>query len=192
MNRLMLTLAAAAVISLPNNAAAQGFLNPFVGTTVTSPAPDAATSQAGFGVALGNLGKIVGAETEFAYYPEILETSAGSGAKSKAITFSGNTLIGPHIGAVKVYGAIGFGNLYLNVTTASSLVVPTAASISNNYMTLNLGGGVAGFFSKRFGVRADLRQYRAFGFKLTDVESVGLDLDRFDFWRANVGVAIKF
>ena len=43
-----------------------------------------------------------------------------------------------------------------------------------------------GFFTSHLGVRGDLRYYRAFGFKLADLDSAGLKLDRFDFWRGNI------
>lgn len=194
MQRLVLALAAVVLVSLSRDAAAQGFINPFVGTTLTSPTASGGGSKAGFGVAFGTLGKIVGGETEIAYYPEVLDNAASGLSKNKVITFSGNILVGPTIGPVKAYGAVGFGDLYLNVTSLQSLVVPTATSISTNYFTVNVGGGAAGFFSAHFGVRGDLRYYRAFGFKIDDLTaaSPSLVLDKFDFWRANVGLAIKF
>ena len=194
MQRLGLALAAVVLVSLPRDAAAQGFINPFVGTTLTSPTASGGGSKAGFGIALGALGKIVGGETEIAYYPEVLDNTASGISKNKVITFSGNTLIGPTIGPVKVYGAVGVGDLYLNVTSLQSIVLPTATSISTNYFTFNVGGGAAGFFSAHFGVRGDLRYYRAFGFKVDDLTAANpnLVLDKFDFWRANVGLAIEF
>jgi len=192
MRRLVLTITAACFASLPHTAAAQGFLNPFVGTTLTSPTPNSGSSKPGFGVAFGGLGKIVGGETEIAYYPEVLDNTANALSKNKVITFSGNTLIGPTIGPVKAYGAVGVGDLYLNVTSLANVVIPNPTSISTNYFTFNVGGGVIGFFSSHFGVRGDLRYYKAFGLKVTDFQNAGLALDKFDFWRANIGLAVKF
>jgi hypothetical protein len=192
MSRLVLTLAVAGLVAVPHAAAAQGFVNPFIGTTLTTPTSSSGSSKPGFGVALGALGKIVGAETEFAYYPEVLDNTANALSKNKVITFSGNTLIGPTIGPVKAYGAFGVGDLYLNVTSLQSALIPNPTSVSTNYFTINVGGGVAGFFSSHFGVRGDLRYYRAFGVKVTDFQGTSLALDEFDFWRANVGLAVKF
>ena len=96
------------------------------------------------------------------------------------------------VSPVKPYGAAGLGNLNLNVTRLSSLVVPSPESISSNYLTVNVGGGVMGFFTTHLGIRGDLRYFRAYGFKLTDLAAAGLALDRFDFWRAGVGVVVKF
>ena len=49
-----------------------------------------------------------------------------------------------------------------------------------------------GFFTEHLGVRVDLRYYRALGFKIADLEDVGLALDGLDFWRASIGFAAKF
>lgn len=192
MKRFTLIASACLLVCLARDAAAQGFINPFVGTTLTSPSAAGSSSKPGFGIALGSVGKIIGVEAEIAYYPEVLDNAANALAKNKVITFSGNTLIGPTIGPIKAYGAFGFGDLYLNVTSVSSIVIPNPASISTNYFTFNYGGGVMGFFTSHLGVRGDLRYYRAFGFKLADIQSTGLALDRFDFWRANIGLVAKF
>lgn len=192
MKRLTIIATSLALLAGAHDAAAQGFINPFVGTTLSSPSTHGSSSKAGFGVALGNVGTVVGFETEFAYYPEVLDNAANALAKNKVLTFSGNVLIGPTIGPVKVYGALGFGDLYLNVTSVASVVVPNPASISNNYVTVNAGGGVMGFFTDHFGVRGDLRYYRAFGFDISDLQGAGLALTRFDFWRADIGVVAKF
>ena len=71
-------------------------------------------------------------------------------------------------------------------------MIPSPQSISNNYFTFNVGGGVAGFATKHLGMRGDLRYYRAFGIKVADLENAGLALDHFNFWRASVGLVAKF
>jgi opacity protein-like surface antigen len=192
MKRFTIVWSALLLLCSARNGAAQVFLNPFVGSTLTSPSASGGSSKPGFGVAIGNLGKIVGFETEVAYYPQVLDNSAQRLDKSRVVTLSASTLIGPTIGPVKAYGAFGFGDLHLNVTSVSSVVEPNPASISNDYFTFNAGGGVAGFFTTHLGVRGDLRYYRAFGFKITDVQGAGIALDRFDFWRAGIGLVVKF
>ena len=173
-------------------ASAQFFINPFVDTTLTSPTATGSSTQRGFGLSLGSVGRIVGGESEFAYYPELIDTGANALTKSRVFTISGSTLIGPTIGRVKPYGAIGAGDLYLNVTSAASVLVPNPATITNNYFTVNAGGGVMGFFTTHLGVRGDLRYFRAYGFKLTDLQAAGIALDHFDFWRASIGIVAKF
>jgi hypothetical protein len=192
MKRIVIALAVLVALSAARGAVAQTFVNPFVDTTLTSPSARGSSTKPGLGLAFGRVGKIVGTETEVAYHPELIDTSANALAKSRVFTFSQNILIGPTIGRVKAYGAIGFGDLLLNVTSLSSAVIPNPVSVSTNYFTVNTGGGVMGFITTHVGVRADLRYFRAYGFKVTDLENAGIALDRFDFWRANVGLALKF
>jgi hypothetical protein len=172
--------------------AAQGFISPFIGTTLTSPTDTGSSTKAGFGVDFGAIGKIVGAETEIAFYPELIDNAANAVEKNKVFSFSGDILIGPTIGAVKPYVAIGAGNLHLNVTGLSSVLVPNPTEISNDYFTGNLGGGLFVFFTKNLGVRGDLRYFRAYGVDLADLAGTGLRLTNFNFWRASVGFAAKF
>jgi len=197
MKRFMIAAAAFLAVSAARDAAAQIFLSPFVGTTLTSPSTRGNTSKPGFGLAFGSLGNIVGAETEIAYFPQVLDNSANALAKNRVFTFSADTLIGPTIGRVKPYFAVGAGDLHLNVTSLSSVVIPNPASFSSDYFMFNLGGGVFGFFTGHLGLRADLRYFRAYGFKIADLQSgagnsAGITLDRFDFWRASIGLAAKF
>ncbi len=133
------------VLFAAHDAAAQGFIVPFIGTTLTSPGPSGDSTKPGYGVSFGGMGKIVGAETEIAYYPEVIDTAPNAIAKSRVISFSGGMLIGPRLGPVTPYFAIGAGNLNLNVTGVASVIVPNPESISNNYFTFNTGGGVMGY-----------------------------------------------
>ena len=188
----LIACAALVIVSAAHDAAAQGFVSPFVDTTFSSPSATGSSSKPGFGISLGNIGKIVGAETEIGYQPEVIDNTANALAKSRVIIFSGDVLVGPTIGGFKAYGAVGAGNLNLNVSRLSSLVIPDPESISNNYFTFNVGGGVMGFFTEHLGVRGDLRYFRAYGFKIEDLQSAGLALDRFDFWRAGIGFVAKF
>ena len=192
MNRFTIVLSALLLSSVAPEANAQGFVNPFVGTTLTSPSATGPRSKPGLGIAFGKIGNIIGAEAEIAYYPELLNTAENHLAKTRVLTFSGSTLIGPTIGPVKVYGALGAGDLHLNMKSLSSVVVPDAESLSSNYFAFNVGGGVMGFFNSHLGLRGDLRFYRAFGLDLEDLESAGFTLDRFEFWRANFGLVAKF
>jgi len=190
--KTLIACAALVIVSAAHDAAAQGFVNPFVDTTLSSPTATGSSSKAGLGISFGNIGKIVGFETEIGYQPEVIDNTANGLAKSRVVIFSGDILVGPTIGRFKAYGAAGAGNLNLNVTRLSSLVIPNPESISNNYFTYNVGGGVMGFFTDHLGIRGDLRYFRAYGFNIADLEGAGLTLDRFDFWRAGIGFVAKF
>src|SRR5215471_17677938 len=192
MKSIYAAVASLVIVCAPRGAAAQSFfISPFVDTTLTSPSGSGGNSKAGFGVSFGTLGKIVGAETEITYHPQIIDANAL--AKSHVLTFAENFLIGPTIGPVKPYGTIGGGDLHLNFTSLSSVASPTPESISNNYFTLDYGGGVAYFFNKRLGARGDLRYYRAYGLNFDELQSTGgLKFNKFDFWRASVGAEFTF
>jgi opacity protein-like surface antigen len=181
------------LLSVPRGATAQSFfLSPFVDTTLSSPTGTGGSSKAGVGVAFGRFGKVVGMETEVTYHPEIVDNAANALAKSHVFTLSENLLVGPTIGHVKPYGVIGGGDRHLNATSVASVAVPTPESFSNNYFTINFGGGVAYFFNKRVGARGDLRYFRAYGLNLNEVETSGLTFNRFNFWRAGVGATFLF
>ena len=70
-----------------------------------------------------------------------------------------------------------------------------APQISFNFGGRNgwsyLGGGVGITVAPHVGVRGDLRYYRAFGFKSSDVQGAGLNLSHFDFWRAAGGLLFR-
>lgn len=193
MNRISLVAGALLVVlSCVHDASAQGFINPFVGTTLTSPADLGSSTKMGYGAAFGGMGKVVGGEAELEYFPELIDNAANAIAKNNVFTLSADMLIGPTISGVKPYFAIGAGSLRLSLTGISSVLVPNPESLSNTYFTFNTGGGVIGFFSKHIGARGDLRYTRAVGFKLEDLETTGLAFDKFNYWRANFGLAIKF
>jgi opacity protein-like surface antigen len=197
----MRSLCVAAVLVLaiaaPRSAGAQSlFLNPFIDTTLTSPSGSGGASKAGFGLSFGKFGGIVGAETEITYHPSILDNDANAVAKSHVFTGSESLMVGPRISNAKPYFVIGAGDLYLNASSAS-LGLPNnlnsiTTSMSNNYFTIDMGGGVMYFFTKRVGARADLRYFKAYGLDITDLENSGLQFTKFDFWRAGFGVAFAF
>ena len=192
MNRLSLLIATVLTVFAARDAAAQGFISPFALTTLSSPTSTGSSTKPGFGIAFGALGKVVWGETEIAWIPELIDNSANAIAKNKVFTFSGDTLIGPTVGRVKPYFALGAGNLHLNVTGLSSIAGVSLDSISKNYFTFNAGGGVIGFFTGHLGVRGDLRYTKAFGIKIEDLDTAGLQLDKFNYWRAGFGLVAKF
>ena len=54
--------------------------------TAPSPSATGSSTKAGFGVAFGSVGKIVGFETDIAYQPEVIDNSANALAKSHVFT----------------------------------------------------------------------------------------------------------
>ena len=116
-------LICACVLLAAHDAAAQGFIVPFIGTTLTSPGPSGDRTKPGYGVAFGGMGKIVGAETEIAYYPEVIDSAPNAIAKSRVIFIFGRDAHRSEAGPVPtLYFAIGAGNLNLNVTGVASVL----------------------------------------------------------------------
>jgi opacity protein-like surface antigen len=199
MRSLCVVAALVLVVAAPRSARAQSFfLSPFIDTTLTSPSGSGGASKAGFGVSFGKFGGILGAETEIAYHPSILDNDANGAAKSHVFTGSESLMVGPRIDKAKPYFVIGAGDLLLNFSS-KSLGLPNTNdinsvtnSLSNNYFTVNVGGGVMYFFNKRVGARADLRYVKAFGLDVSNLETSGLKTTKFDFWRAGFGVAFAF
>jgi opacity protein-like surface antigen len=189
------------LVAAPSSASAQIFLSPFVDTTLTSPSAAGGGSQPGFGVSFGKIGAILGSETEVGYHPEIVGNDANSLAKTRVLTISESLMVGPVIGKAKPYGVIGAGDLLLNVSS-KSVAAPgidsLTDSLSKNYFTIDVGGGLMYFFRKRIAARGDLRYFRAYGLDLGDLEdaasSGGLNLkfNHFTFWRAGFGVTFTF
>ena len=62
--------------------------------------------------------------------------------------------------------------------------------LSSSRPALDLGGGVTGFLTNRFGVNWDVRYFRSLGNKEGTGGSIGPE--QLSFWRATVALAIKY
>ena len=186
MPRLVLMLVAAAMYSVaaPRPAAAQeSFVNFLVGNTTTSSDSGGDGPRAVYGLAFGSLVPKAGAEIEFVYLPQMFDTAVVS--TSRAFSVMGDVFVGPTIGPVRIYGAIGVGDLYVNLSSAT-------ADFSSHYLTVNGGAGVAVFFGPHLGVRGDLRYFHPTGVSADDLGRVGVDPEQLKFWRPTVGLTLKF
>jgi opacity protein-like surface antigen len=66
------------------------------------------------------------------------------------------------------------------------------AVIDVNKFGFNVGGGLIGHFSDHTAVRGDVRYVRTTGTSDADANPFGLDLTRFEFWRASAGLVVTF
>jgi hypothetical protein len=57
MKRFILMAGVLVAVSVARDAAAQGFISPFVGTTLSTPTTSGKTTKPGFGIAFGGLGQ---------------------------------------------------------------------------------------------------------------------------------------
>jgi opacity protein-like surface antigen len=180
------------VLFLAPNAFAQGFISPFIGTSFSKPVLEACSVTAGcedgqrtWGVALGGLGGVFGAEFDLGYTKAFFgETS--DDVSSGLLSMMGNLLVGPRIGPVQPYGLVGVGVLRLNVDSLTS----TFTENDESTLAWDIGGGVIAMFGQHVGIRGDIRHTRG----LQDLEVVAFTIDGSDikFNRATAALMLKF
>jgi opacity protein-like surface antigen len=149
-----------------------------------------------YGASLAGMGRgPFGFEVDFGYSPNFFATTTGSGFQftnaSNATTLTGNLVIGApaarrHGGQVRPYVVGGVGLVRTKVQDAGALFDVT----TKNDFGFDVGGGVMGFFSRSVGIRGDVRYFR--GFRGSSSTTTGLGLSNFEFWRASVGLSLKF
>ena len=183
MNRLMtFFLAAAAVLSAPAAASADGFLSPYIGVNFGG---DTIKKSTVYGGAIGFVGEKAGFEFDFGYTPEFFGADTLD-VDGKLVTVMGNVLFGGKRAGFSPYFAGGGGLIRTDISVFDDVVDLESAK---NSFGGNIGGG---FFagSERVTVRADVRYFRAFDF------DDGLDLDVIEntlgFWRGTVGVGLMW
>jgi len=168
---------------------AQGFISPFIGYNFggDSGCPeitDCEDKNLNWGVGIGALGPIFGAEAEFAYIPDFFGESPGT--SSSVFTFMGNFMLAPRFGPIQPYGLVGLGLM----KTKAELTVPGIFNSNNNDLGWDTGGGVFIFFGDHVGIRGDVRYFHAF----SALELVGINLGdtKLNYGRFSGALAVKF
>jgi Outer membrane protein beta-barrel domain len=187
MKRLMaFVLVAAAVLTVPAVASADGFLSPYIGVNFGG---DTTENTTVYGGALGFVGQKAGFEIDFGYTPEFFADET-LGVDGKLVTVMGNVILGGRRGGFSPYFAFGGGLIRTNISVVDDVLDLEAAKNS-------FGGNVgAGFFAggRSLTLRADVRYFRAFDFD--DGFDFDLDLgiidDTLGFWRGTVGVGLMW
>jgi opacity protein-like surface antigen len=181
---LLLSLASASPAPAQNN-----FVSPFIGFDFggDSGCPEISGCEdknVNWGVGVGSLGRVFGAEFEFAYIPSFFGEIPG--VSSSVLTVMGNLMLAPKFGPVQPYGLVGLGL----IKTRTELSLPAFLESSNNHFGWDVGGGLIIYPSQHFGIRGDVRYFHAF----QDLEILGITLGdtKLDFGRASAGVVFKF
>ena len=133
---------------------------------------------------------VLGAEVDFGYAPRFFKadlTPIRPG--SNVMSLTGNLLLAVPLSvtreSLRPYISAGMGMLHAGVDDQIN-----SATIDRNLLAVSIGGGAIGFLSPRAGVRFDLRTVRS--------TSTGINLatllkePQLGFWRATVGVAIRY
>ncbi len=199
--RKLFMMGALMLLLVPGTALAQGwFFTPFVGANFGGDAnfgdfqdfDDEAERRVDFGGTLGWLGDAgLGFEVDFGYSPNFFENTVGGAdfefGDSNLTTLMGNVLVGATGGeGVRPYGSGGVGLIRSHVDGGSFF-----NDLDTNDFGVNLGGGVQGYFTDRFGIRGDIRYFRSLQDNEPDSE-FDLGLSDFDFWRGTVGVTFRW
>ncbi len=184
-----LCVAALALLALPADARAQGYISPLIGFDFggDSGCPaidDCEDKNLNAGVAIGRMGAIAGFEVEFAYAKDFFGEAAG--LDSSVLTLMGNVMINPDLDPFRPYVTAGLGLIRTDVELSPSGVV----SSQNSHVGWNLGGGLMIFFGDHVGIRGDLRFFHAF----QDLDVLGLSIEgeKLDFGRAAGALVLRF
>jgi hypothetical protein len=187
MNRLRLAaLAAFFALASAAPARADGFFTPFWGFNFGGDQGDGCPSltncevhRSDWGVSLGSMSP-VGFEEDIGYSKNFFGDAPES--DNAVLTLMSSLLVGGPSGPVRPYGLFGVGLIRPHFT-ASNLV-----SFANNSFGWDIGGGVNFYFSRSIGVRGDLRKFQTF----SDVDFGAFQNEKLNFWRASLGLALKF
>jgi opacity protein-like surface antigen len=191
MKTTLLSLLAAAALLVPRPAAAQGFINPFLGWNFGGDAAclqitDCEENTTGWGVSFGALGPVLGFEEEIGYTKNFFGSAPTF--DSNVLTVMSNVIVSAPIPVVRPYVAGGVGLI-------KSRFEPTVGSVlsldsSNNSFGWDLGGGVI-IGSSHIGVRGDVRYFHTF----QDITFAGITLptdEKLNWGRGSIGLFLKF
>lgn len=200
--RKFVLVSALVLLLAPASAQAQGwFFSPFIGGNFGGNADfgdfpdedDEVERRLDFGATLGWNANVVGWEVDLGWSPNFFEDTAGDRnfdfGDNNVTTLMGNFLLSAPPGSgFRPYASAGLGLIRANVHSATGLF----DDLSTNDLGVNLGGGINANFSDRFGVRGDLRYFRAVQDDEVDNDLDDLTLGSFDFWRGTVGLTFRW
>ena len=136
---------------------------------------------------------IIGAEVDFGYAPRFFGSDRLTGLTtvpgSNVTSFTGNVLLTLPVSmtreSLRPYISAGMGVVHAGADDALGIL-----TIDRNMPALSIGGGAIGFLNSRAGVRFDLRYIRSTS---TDVDTgTNLTAPQLGFWRATIGVALRY
>jgi hypothetical protein len=191
----VLALIALFVSFFAAEARADWFVNPWVafkfGGSMTGVdlEQSAEVTKVLWGGSAGFLGSgILGIEADFAYGPRFFERTNDLVLQSSLITLMGNIIIAVPLrvtrDSLRPYVVGGVGLLRPRIQDILGVFDP-----NSNLLGLNVGGGAIGPVGNRTSIRFELRRFS----NLTEGEpGQGFGPTRLSFWRADVGVTIRY
>jgi hypothetical protein len=207
LRKLVITSALALGIfaGAPSKASADWLFTPFIGMNFNSSAgftdfagdfEDEFEQKVNFGASLSWMGAgALGFEVDFGYSPNFFENTAGDGdfqfGDSNVTTLMANLKVGAPFGGqsgggIRPYASGGVGLIKARIDDVDDLF-----EVDSTDWGLNVGAGVAGFFSDNLGLQGDVRYFRSLQDNEPDDE-FDVALGDFSFWRGTVGVVFRF
>ena len=199
------TLLLVVLCGSPREARAQYLFTPFIGgafagrTSFLTGLEEGLGSHLIFGGSAGWLGTgVLGIEADFAYIPGFFDGEILGGAlgdfveSSSAMTLSGNVIVAVPQRltgySLRPYAVGGAGLIHSGI-----FYDDVFATVDDNSLGFNVGGGAIGFLTPRTGVRFELRHFRTFDREVNEAsgELSGERLPRLSFWRFTVGVVVR-
>ena len=190
--RLAAFVVAAQAAAVP--ARADGFITPYLGYNFGGDSANCQTltnceeKHANFGVSLGSASGAFGLEEDLGYAKNFFASVPG--AENNVFVAMTNLMAGVFAGPVQPFVLAGVGLIRTHV----SLDPTSTGASTNNAFGYDLGGGVSGFFSQHLGIRGDLRHFHTFqDVAILRVGPINLvPNEKLDFWRASIGLSLKF
>jgi len=209
--RRVLILTAVLLFTRSTDAWADFLITPFVGsafggsTTVLDLEGGASAKHWTFGGSAAWLSdQVLGVEADFATLPGFFQNSSGTELviRSRVTTLTGSVIAALPLSvtreSLRPYVTGGLGLIHASAEDVLKFIESECASgrsgastvtCPGDWLGLELGAGAVGFISQRAGVRFDLRHFRALS---RDVTLRGERTSRLSFWRATVGVTLRY
>lgn len=187
MTRIFLSAATIAVLWMPVQARAEGYISPFAGVHFGNASFE---NKFVWGADAGYMGAgAIGGEIDFGWAPNVFDESTDN----HVLDVMGNLIVDIPIGGtrgpgLRPYVTGGLGMIQTKIASGLSGV----PDFDSKDFGFNLGAGAMGFFSDHVGLRGDVRYFRTLNRDDTDSGlDLGFDLGDFDFWRASIGLVIR-
>ena len=190
-------LALAVVLLTPSAASAEWQVKPFLGVTFGGGTTllDLEGAVGGANVAVGVsallIGDTLGVEADLGYAPGFFQTGDRQQplvVRSGATTLTGNVVVAAprHLTQYTLRPYFVGGGGLMHARSDDFLGV---LQVSTTLPAVDVGGGVTGFLTNRFGLNWDVRYLRSF--RGTE-NGVSFGAEELSFWRANMALAIRF
>jgi hypothetical protein len=191
-------LTVALMVMLPARGAAEWQIRPFLGVTFggSTTFVDATQAVGGPNVVIGAngalLGNVFGVEADFSLAPGFFRSGDQNLVQSNGVTtLTGNAIISMprHLTEFTLgpYFVVGAGLMHVHI---DQLPIFDSLSVARTLPAMDIGGGVTGNVSERFGLNWDARYFWSVGGD--ELRGVSVAPEELSFWRAVMALVIRY